>query len=46
MAEPIEGDPWGAQIIMYELAQKPSDMSEYVERRRATLAELERDGLG
>jgi Uma2 family endonuclease len=46
LAVPIKGEPRGAQVTMYELTQTPSGTAEYVERRRVTLAELERDGLG
>jgi Uma2 family endonuclease len=46
LAEPINGDKWGALITMYELATTFSGNVEYVERRRATLDELMRDGLG
>jgi Uma2 family endonuclease len=46
LAEPIEGDKYGALVTMYELARTPSGTTHYVERRRVTLAELERDGLG
>ncbi|GAA4694911.1 Uma2 family endonuclease [Phytohabitans rumicis] len=45
LAEPIEGDPWGALVTMYELANTLAGSTEYVERRRATLAELQLNGL-
>lgn len=45
LAEPIEGDKYGAMVTMYELAHTMSGATEYVERRRVTLAELEHGGL-
>jgi Uma2 family endonuclease len=45
LAEPIDGEPWGSLVTMYELAHTLSGNTEYVERRRVTLAELQRDGL-
>jgi Uma2 family endonuclease len=45
LAEPIEGDKWGALITMYELARAPSGTAAYIETRKATLAELQRTGL-
>jgi Uma2 family endonuclease len=46
LAEPIDGDDWGATITMYELATTMAGSTEYVERRRVTLDELTRTGLG
>jgi Uma2 family endonuclease len=45
LAEPIEGEKWGALITMYERVQAASGRTTYVETRTATLATLERDGL-
>lgn len=42
LAEPIEGEKWGALITMYELARTPAGRTAYVETRKATLVELER----
>jgi Uma2 family endonuclease len=46
LAEPIEGDKWGALITIFELARTPSGTAAYVETRKTTLDELTRTGPG
>jgi Uma2 family endonuclease len=43
LAEPIEGDTWGALITQYQLARTPAGTAAYVETGRTTLAALEAD---
>jgi Uma2 family endonuclease len=43
LAEPIEGDTWGAPITQYQLARTPAGTAAYVETGRTTLAALEAD---
>jgi Uma2 family endonuclease len=42
LAEPIEGETWGALITMHKLARTPSGESAYVKTDQTTLAELEK----
>jgi Uma2 family endonuclease len=41
LAEPIEGDRWGALIMQYELIRTPSGTAAFVEKGKTTLAALE-----
>lgn len=45
LAEPVADDRWGALITMYEIVQTVRGASTYVETRKVTLSELERDGI-
>jgi Uma2 family endonuclease len=45
LAEPVSDDRWGALVTMHELVTTVRGTSTYVETRKVTLAELERDGL-
>ncbi len=46
LAEPIEGDTWGALITQYQLARTPGGTVTYVETGRTTLAALEAAAVG
>jgi len=41
LAEPIEGDTWGALVTQYQLARTPSGTPAYMETGRTTLTALE-----
>jgi Uma2 family endonuclease len=41
LAEPIEGDRWGALITQYELIRTPSGTAAFVEKGKTTLTALE-----
>jgi Uma2 family endonuclease len=44
LAEPIEGETWGALITIHKLARTVSGESAYIRTEQTTLAELEKPG--
>jgi Uma2 family endonuclease len=45
LAEPIEGETWGALITVHKLARTTSGEATYIKTDQTTLAELEKSGL-